>query len=151
MERIDPTGSSFRPLSERRKKRVREKEREGASFLTILETEQQVQAGGAQLSFTDSPQADTLEELLDDIYGIGEKVKKNPTLATIKSYREAVRKFMAIVVKHGLELEEKRIVLEPILPSAIDRLYGKYEDSSLLADLEREHRQELEDEQTHRP
>jgi AbrB family looped-hinge helix DNA binding protein len=49
-----------------------------------------------------------------------------------------------------LEVQEERIVLEPVVPSVVDRLYAKYADSDLLADLEAEHRQELEDEQAGR-
>jgi AbrB family looped-hinge helix DNA binding protein len=49
-----------------------------------------------------------------------------------------------------LEVEEERIVLEPVRPSLVNRLYAKYADSDLLADLEAEHRQELEDEQAPR-
>jgi AbrB family looped-hinge helix DNA binding protein len=49
-----------------------------------------------------------------------------------------------------LEVEEDRIVLEPLIPSAVDRLYAKYAGADLLADLEAEHRRELADEQSRR-
>jgi AbrB family looped-hinge helix DNA binding protein len=47
-----------------------------------------------------------------------------------------------------LEVKGDRLVLEPVVPSAIDQLYARYADSNLLADLEREHRKELDCEQS---
>jgi AbrB family looped-hinge helix DNA binding protein len=38
-----------------------------------------------------------------------------------------------------------QIVLEPLAPSPIAALYGRYAKADLLADLEAEHRQEIED------
>jgi AbrB family looped-hinge helix DNA binding protein len=43
-----------------------------------------------------------------------------------------------------IEVEDDRLVLEPVVHSAIDRLYARYEGDDLLADLEREHREELD-------
>ncbi len=42
-----------------------------------------------------------------------------------------------------LQIEEGKIVLEPIDISPVDMLYGKYRDVDLIADLETEHRQEI--------
>jgi len=49
-----------------------------------------------------------------------------------------------------LEIREDRLVLEPVLRSAIDDLYGQYAGTDLLADLEREHREELDRERSRR-
>jgi AbrB family looped-hinge helix DNA binding protein len=49
-----------------------------------------------------------------------------------------------------LEVKEGRLVLEPVVPSAIDQLYARYAGSDLLADLEREHREELDHERSRR-
>ena len=46
-----------------------------------------------------------------------------------------------------LQIGDDKIILEPLAPSAIDLLYGKYAGVDLLADLEAEHRQEIENEQ----
>ena len=45
-----------------------------------------------------------------------------------------------------LQIEEGKIVLEPILTSPIDMLYGKYRDADFIADLETEHKQEIMEE-----
>jgi AbrB family looped-hinge helix DNA binding protein len=50
-----------------------------------------------------------------------------------------------------LEIEEDRLVLEPVTRSVVDQLYACLADSDLLGDLEREHRQELERERALRP
>jgi bifunctional DNA-binding transcriptional regulator/antitoxin component of YhaV-PrlF toxin-antitoxin module len=47
-----------------------------------------------------------------------------------------------------VRLEGDRIILEPVGPSSAETLYGKYADVDLLAELEREHRQEMKDEAT---
>ena len=49
-----------------------------------------------------------------------------------------------------MEVEDDRLVLEPVVHSAIDRLYARYSGHDLLADLEREHREEIDREQSHR-
>jgi len=45
-----------------------------------------------------------------------------------------------------VQLNEGKIILEPMRTSPIDTLYGKYADADFLADLEAEHRQEIRDE-----
>jgi AbrB family looped-hinge helix DNA binding protein len=49
-----------------------------------------------------------------------------------------------------LEIQEDRLILEPVVPSAIDQLYARYAGSDLLANLEREHRKELDREHSRR-
>ncbi len=46
-----------------------------------------------------------------------------------------------------IHLEEGKIILEPIVSSPIDALYGKFGGVDLIAELETEHRQEIEDEE----
>lgn len=50
-----------------------------------------------------------------------------------------------------IRLTEGKILLEPITPSPIAALYGKYPDADFLAELEAEHRQEMMDEEAIRP
>jgi len=61
---------------------------------------------------------------------------------------KAVRKTLGL--RHGtqfrVQLEEGRIILEPMVTSPIDALYAKYADADFLADLEEEHRREIGDE-----
>jgi AbrB family looped-hinge helix DNA binding protein len=46
-----------------------------------------------------------------------------------------------------IRLTEGKILLEPITPSPIAALYGKYPDADFLADLETEHQREIRDEE----
>jgi antitoxin PrlF len=45
-----------------------------------------------------------------------------------------------------IRLDRGRIILEPVTTSPVEALYGKYADADFLAELEAEHRQEIEDE-----
>jgi len=50
----------------------------------------------------------------------------------------------------NINLTEGKILLEPISPAAIDVLYGKYGGVDFLAELEAEHRREIQREETMR-
>lgn len=54
-------------------------------------------------------------------------------------------------VEFDLQIVEGRIVLEPLRVSPLSVLYGKYAGADLLADLEREHRREVQDDVLLRP
>ena len=45
-----------------------------------------------------------------------------------------------------IKLSEGTILLEPVLHSPIDALYGKYVDTDFLTNMEEEHQHELEEE-----
>jgi len=45
-----------------------------------------------------------------------------------------------------IQLKEGKIILEPVVPSRIAALYGRYADTDLLADLEAEHQREVQNE-----
>lgn len=66
---------------------------------------------------------------------------------------KAVRQ--ALGLRPGTEmyvrLVEGKIVLEPVMPSPIAALYGKYREADLLTDLEAEHRRGVGDEASLRP
>ena len=48
----------------------------------------------------------TLEEMLDTICTIGEKLKRAPTYENIKSYKKAVKDFLKYVIANMLNVEE---------------------------------------------
>lgn len=47
-----------------------------------------------------------------------------------------------------VQVQEDKIVLEPLVASPAAALHGKYPAAGFLADLEEEHRQEIHDEDT---
>jgi AbrB family looped-hinge helix DNA binding protein len=63
-----------------------------------------------------------------------------------KAIREALG--LRTGTQFSIQVGEGKIVLEPLMESAIDVLYGKYVDADFLTELEAEHRQELRDEET---
>jgi AbrB family looped-hinge helix DNA binding protein len=58
-----------------------------------------------------------------------------------KTVREALGIGSGTVLK--IACQEGKIVLEPVSPSMIDHLYGKFAGEPLLTDVESEHREEL--------
>jgi uncharacterized protein len=48
-----------------------------------------------------------LDKLLDGVTELGDELKKNASLETIKAYKNAVRRFMARVVRDSFRTEEK--------------------------------------------
>ena len=61
-----------------------------------------------------------------------------------KAVREALE--LRAGTEFHVQLEEGKIILEPVTTSPVDALYGKYLGADFLADLEAEHREEIRDE-----
>jgi len=114
MDRIDSaTGSSN--LRNDRKKKIGKKP--GTFFSGIFNTTQapDTPSAEADFSFYLSAAIDenvSLETLLDNVHSIGEKLIEKPFIANIKEYKQAVRRFMAYVVKNTFlsesEIEKKK-------------------------------------------
>ncbi len=65
--------------------------------------------GGSQASsMTGEPfSADALEQLLDFVHEAGDRLKENPTVDLVQSYKRAVRDFVHYIVEHSYALERK--------------------------------------------
>lgn len=71
-------------------------------------------------------------ELLDAVFRAGDRLKRRTDAAALKTYREAVQRFVALVVKHGLGVEHtqsgsdvlkrKRYALIRVIDEKLDRL-----------------------------
>ena len=61
-----------------------------------------------------------------------------------KSIREALH--LRAGTQFHVQIDEDKIILEPIVPTVVDALYGRYAGEDLLEALEEEHRQELQNE-----
>ncbi len=66
-----------------------------------------------------------------------------------KAIREALG--LAPGSRFHIQLWEGKIILEPVAGSLVDALHGRYAGTSLVGDLEAEHRQEIEHEAPVRP
>jgi uncharacterized protein YaaR (DUF327 family) len=120
MERIDPTTGSPNLRNEKGKK-VGKKT---GSFLGFFDTTQAPDTNVAEtdFSFYLSHAIDedvSLETLLDDLHSIGEKLVEKPFISNIKEYKQAVRRFLAYVVKntYTVDTEIAKKKLKNGLPS----------------------------------
>ena len=107
MERIDSATGSHNLKNDRGKKVGK---KPGHTFLGFFSA---TQAPDSVLTETDfsfylSQAVDenvSLETLLDDVHSIGEKLVEKPFIANIKEYKQAVRRFLAYVVKNTFSVE----------------------------------------------
>ncbi len=103
MDRVDSLGSAFPHREPERRKKIERRRRVGGSLLRASE-----RGGEAEFSsILDSPEAgEALEELLDEVNESGERLHESQSLENIRAFRESVKRFLAYVVKHALDVEE---------------------------------------------
>ncbi|MCL2481212.1 MAG: YaaR family protein [Spirochaetaceae bacterium] len=114
MERIDSaTGSPN--LRNNRDKKIGKKSGSFLGFFNATQASENVSE--TDFSFYLSNAVDenaTKESLLDDVHSIGEKLVEKPFASNIKEYRQAVKRFIAYVVKNAYSMEtetgEKRYI-----------------------------------------
>ncbi|MCL2295115.1 MAG: YaaR family protein [Spirochaetes bacterium] len=115
MERIDSATGSSNLRSEKGKKAGKK----AGSFLSGIFSAAQAPDSITEtdFSFYLSQAVDenvSLETLLDDVHSVGEKLVEKPFIANIKEYKQAVRRFLAYVVKNTYsaesEIEKKKYV-----------------------------------------
>ncbi len=88
-----------------------------------------------------------LEETLDQVHQLGEQLSNNPTLSGVKQYKEAVRKFLHLIVKGCYRIDEKtsskgilnrkkytqiRVIDEKLERLAIEVMQGQREQLEIL-------------------
>jgi len=73
------------------------------------------------------------------------KLSSKGQLVIPKSVRQTLG--LQAGTRFRIHVTEGRILLEPIAPSIIDTLHGKYSDTDLLSELEEEHQREIEGEE----
>ncbi len=104
MDKIDPLGESF-SFRKSDKKRVKKKNLRSPSFVSFFESASSEEAGDEYPSHT--YHGESLEELLDEVHEMGDKLKGSATMAHIKEYRDTVKAFLSFVVDHMFEVEKK--------------------------------------------
>jgi hypothetical protein len=132
MEPIEPFVETSFPTSKRERRKVTKKGADKVHFASVLETtsgdSSSVASGFSSLADTD----EDLEELLDSVHEIGEKLKENATLTIVQDYKQAVREFVSYIVKKTLSVEQhesgpnvlkrKRFTLVKVIDQKLDRL-----------------------------
>jgi uncharacterized protein len=114
MEKIGfPPSASFHLNPEKKGKRKKDKTaKTGKSFSSVLkETEQTTVM--ESLSADSVEGHEKLEEILDDLYQLGESLKSEQTISNLKEYRESIRHFFKYVVSNGIEAEKVAGIRNP--------------------------------------
>ena len=108
MERIDPSGRPFYSPGSKNKKKIKKKNGT-LSFSSLVESGEHTEMHRAEATgvFQNSGLEESLEEMLDDIHSIGEKIRENANYETVANYKNAVRAFIKHVVSGALVVEEK--------------------------------------------
>jgi uncharacterized protein YaaR (DUF327 family) len=106
MEKIDRFGDAPYFGKPERKKNRKSSKAVPREFRSILNPF--VEKSEADFDFDDENDGkEQLAELLDDVYGEGEKLKTSPTFDRIRSYKKSVKRFMDFIVHHSVKVEEK--------------------------------------------
>ena len=105
MEPINAANSGIiNPPPEKKKKAGKTLKTGRLSFLNAFKT-----ADARQSEVLESSVDESLEELLDEVCGAGDKLKKLPSFANVKEYRSAVQKFIRFVVDNSYAVEKTRL------------------------------------------
>ncbi|WP_020614350.1 YaaR family protein [Sediminispirochaeta bajacaliforniensis] len=108
MAKIDSLngGFSLRNGKNRRKTRSSSKDVRvsSPSFFEVVTAESEVSVDSLA-SHAAAAENTSLEELLDDVHTLGERLKERPTMDRIKEYRRAVSGFLQYIVHYTFEAE----------------------------------------------
>jgi len=115
MDKLGIAGSSLVPLPGKRdeKKKVDRGKSSRLEFKSRLKEAEDVFTT-VPVSLSDGLTGlEKAEDLLDDVYQLGEDLKLDGTLGTLHKYRDAVRKFYKFVVTNSLEASQVEGRLNP--------------------------------------
>ena len=108
MDKIGSLGSGNFSYQDKDKKKVKKKETHAVSFLSALD---RVEESSAPVSSRNvslgAGDGNDLEQLLDDLHQLGERLKQAPTMTAVLEYKRSVKEFLRYVVSHALEVEER--------------------------------------------
>ncbi len=109
MERIDFPGGFFlvpqKPVEKKESKRIK-----ATRFLSFLSKTSEEEEGTEEINpslLSTKELYARLEEALDKVHQLGERLSNNPTLSGVKEYKEAVRNFLRLIVKGCYRIDEK--------------------------------------------
>jgi uncharacterized protein YaaR (DUF327 family) len=107
MEKIAfPTAAAYHLNPEKKGKRKKDKTVKNVkSFSSILESSEN---SGVMESFSAESAGghEKLEEILDELYQLGESLKRDQTVSNLKEYRQSIKHFFKYVVTNGIEAEK---------------------------------------------
>jgi uncharacterized protein len=115
MERIDGFGQTNFRTSDKEKRKLKKNKSTKTDFISLLSTAEQTTPADetseswASYGVEQVDESSDIEEYLDQIHEIGEKVKENPALSMIKQYKQAVRNFLHVVIQRSLLVEKTKL------------------------------------------
>lgn len=136
MEKIGfPSSAAFHLDPDRKGKRKKKEKKTGKinRFSSLLAESEQTAAAGMSSSIADTGH-EKLEEILDDLYELGETLKSEQTIANLKKYRQSIQHFFRYVVNNGIEaetiagirnprtMEQKQYTLIRVVDSRLEKL-----------------------------
>ena len=108
MERIDFHGGFFAvPSKPQEKKESSRTSKTKKNFMSVIRSQTESESSGEALSPGEIESDVELEDVLDRVHGLGEKLKEDPTLNTVQEYKKVVKKFLKIVVNRCYLVEER--------------------------------------------
>ena len=114
MEKIGfPPSAAYHLSPEKKGKRKKEKiVKTVKSFSSILED---TEDSGVMESLSAGAAVghEKLEEILDDLYQLGESLKREQTVSKLKDYRQSIKHFFKYVVTNGIEAEKVAGIRNP--------------------------------------
>ncbi len=114
MDKLGIVGGSFVPHPDKRSgKKVDKEKAKRVSFRKSLDSTREGQEPISAGVASSLDGTETAEELLDEVYQLGEALKKEGTLSALKRYRDSVRHFYQYVLSNSLETERVNGRLNP--------------------------------------
>jgi len=105
METIGPLQSGYLNPNPPKEKKVEKKKSVKTGFSSLLSSQpEEILVKGIPLRDDEDL---SLEDLLDDIHQVGERLSQSPTMTAVLDYKQAVKQFIRYVVSRGLELVEQ--------------------------------------------
>jgi uncharacterized protein YaaR (DUF327 family) len=108
MDIVESLGSSFSYRDSERKKIKKRNSGTVRSFASLLGESSENQGSTEIAPASKIKGRESLEEMLDQVYGTGDRLKESPTLDAIRAYRDAVRAFLKFVTARMLKIEKKK-------------------------------------------
>ncbi len=107
MEKIGfPSSATFQLNSEKKGKKKAGKSRKSTkTFSNVLNT-REAETLLNTLPGMEPEEHEKLEEILDDVYQLGELLKSEQSISSLKRYRDSIKHFFKYVVDNGIEAEK---------------------------------------------
>ena len=113
VDKLGIVGGTLLPSSGREKKKVEKKKTSSVGFRSTMKKAEESEAAASTSLSEGLTGLEHVEELLDEVYELGEALKDDASLETLGKYKKAVRHFYQFVVSRSLEAEQKEGRLNP--------------------------------------